>query len=282
MFLFQYATPAIPLLALLAISRKAKKQNSVFLSWAAVYLVFYALIFIGGSKARYISVAIPPLVALSSAFVAGVYAKVRRRDWINFAAVFAISLLIIIALNSYGTGGNFNQHTASLNALAGNALFWFPGFASSPFAIRIQSFVFAAAASLVLFMAGLKLPARLRGITLIMLAISLSFSSFATFQSYYPTVGPDYRQTYHEMLAYIDSTSLKEPIYAQTEGFNLFSKKAVLTSPLQGISGTVILMDLQTFDDPALEEFEGFLKNECTQKKTFNSNGFMFGYVFEC
>ena len=286
-FLFFYAMPFIPLLALYAYFWKRRKQEKILFIYLLVFLIFYTFILYGGVKLRYLMVIIPPLYILSGRVISDIFNKISKNDIINFIATFVISFLIIIGLNSYGTTQDFNAQTASFDLIVNNSFYWYSGHGSSPFAIHIHSFIFVSVLSVILFLGIIYAKKDTKKLLIIILiSLNLSYNFFVVAESFNPTIGPDYSKTFREMAFDVDAMNLKEPIYNMVKGLNLNAKKELVgLSPYlteYDVSGTIIMIDTQAFGHPAYKTFEDYVKNHCTEKKVFYSNGQKFGYFFEC
>jgi 4-amino-4-deoxy-L-arabinose transferase-like glycosyltransferase len=276
-FLFQYGTPLLCLLPLLLI-RKREKKDFILFFYIAMILLFYTLVLPGGAKARYLMPAVPVLAMLSSKSITLLAKKFERRDAIRFACLFFAFLVIIMALNSYGVHESFNSKKMLASLLFENSMFWYSGFASTPFAIHIHSIIFLIAASIVMFL----LSFRYGSLLVPIIAIGLAFNFFVVVQSFYPTVGPNFTSTALEMTDYYKTHDLDCKPYSTDKTFTYYLDGVSfidMTSPPEGIEGCILACDVQDFTKS--QNFKDMVSG-CEMEKSFYSNGFEFGYIYRC
>jgi 4-amino-4-deoxy-L-arabinose transferase-like glycosyltransferase len=289
-FGFQYMTPMLPLLAALAVLRKRDEWRGVLVIPALAFLFFYSFVLTGGSKSRYLSILVPPVAILAGSALDWLTERLSFRDAVRIGALSLAFVAPLIVLNSYGTHSNIDFQTASASLVSGNALFWYNGQASSPFAIRVQSFLFFMAVpvlmfALVLLRRGGRIP------LMVMVSSCLAFSGFLIFESYAPGIGPNYSETVLEMAGYYRASGGGMDTYALSlsQGFLLeagidgyrtlspFRPEAFDT-----LKGRLAVIDVQLFDLPDLQSLRSSIYSNCVVERVFESNGYPFGYFFLC
>ena len=296
-FILQYATPLIPILVLLSFRNRSGRE-AILYSWISVFLIFYTLLVPGGGKVRYLMILIPPLYILAARGLLA-FPAIGKKTAI-YAALLSVAFLgIIFALNTYGSMKTFNTHNLGMQTVIDNGFFWYGGHGSSVFAIHIQSFIFVVALSALLFAASFKKSYFLNAL-LAILALSIAFNGFILFQSFHPTVGPDYRATLEAIAA--DYKDTEGPIYGITQFRNalniyfggervgytglLLNRDAAgnFNWSMPDMKGSkVIVIDAELMDNPMFIEPVGrFLSKNCTLEKKYYSNNYPFGYVYNC
>lgn len=275
-FLFQYGTPILLLIPLYFLKNR-KRRDYLLISYVLVVLAFYTFFISGGPKARYITPAVPVLLILSSKVISDFVTKARKSG-IVFGSVFALSLLMIVLLNSYGTGEAFNSQNPDVGLLIQNSMFWYSGFASSPFAIHIHSLVFVAAASLILFLLWLRSGQRF---LIALVSLSLAFNFFVIAQSFYPTVGSDFTGTVQGMAEYQKTGGLECELTTE-KAFMFYIEDLEFVNEdftREDVEGCVLGVNIQGM--LGSERFRDLLGG-CEVIETFESNGFDFGYIYNC
>lgn len=276
-FLFQYGTPILCLAPLYSIWRRERKDNILFI-YIAVILLFFTFVIMGGPKARYIMPAVPLIVMLASKNMLAFSGRLNRHNLLVFASLFAVSLLLIVSLNTYGVKETFNSKNMGLGLVAENSLFWYSGFASYPFAIRIHPFLFVVSASVILFLLSLrygKLP------LIAIVSVSLAFNSVILVQSFNPTFGPNLKNTVTEMTEYYRESGMECDLYAAEKVFSYYSSdiKYVDLAQETRVVGCLFAVDVQGMTNTELfREATG----NCIVIEKFYSNGFEFGYIYDC
>lgn len=278
-FLFQYGTPILCIVPLYSL-KKSGKQEYLLFSFLVVFLVLYALVIPGGPKARYMMPMVPVLAILASKNLAGFSGKFSRKDLKEFIIFFAVSLAVLILLNMYGTSESFNSQKIDPGLLLRNSMFWYSGLASTPFTIHVHSLIFVIAASVTLFALSLRFGMRF---FTALIALGLAFNCFIVFQSFYPTVGPDYSATIFEMMEYYKASNLScSSLYSTEKSFMFYMdgvKNYYDIVAQKDLKGCVFTVNVQDFTD--IGNMENLLK-DCTKVKSFYSNNFELGDIYVC
>ncbi|MCD6590652.1 MAG: glycosyltransferase family 39 protein [Candidatus Aenigmarchaeota archaeon] len=294
-FLFQYGTPILSLFPLYLLIRSEEKDCLLF-SYLGVLFFFYTFVLMGGPKARYLMPTVPVLAILSSKAIS-FQIKFARRKLVVFAVCFILFSLIVLALNSYGVQEAFNTRNAKLSLLLENSMFWYSGFASTPFAIHVHSFIFMVVFSLGLFIFSLKY----RNFMAPLLSLAFAFNFFILIQSFYPTIGPAYTKTVNEMVEFYENAHLNCDrlfltekgllYYFGDEAFHFFEVngdliaygKSLEMRKLKkeggGVKGCIFVTYLQNLKS---EKWLREILRGCEEIKAFPSNGFDFGYIYRC
>jgi len=275
-FLFQYGTPILCLLPLYSL-RKSEKREYILFSFAIIILVFYAFVIPGGSKARYIMPAVPALAILASKSISEIFRKFDRNDASKFICLFAAALALLSLLNAYGTQEAFNSQKLKPSLLLQNSMFWYSGFASVPFAIHVHSLIFVIAASIALFLLSLKFG---KFFVIALISLGLAFNFFILFQSFNPTVGPDFTRTVSQMVEYYKAGNFNCTLYSTEKTFMFYLNDVEFYETLQkGLKGCVLTMNVQDFYET--ETFKNAFET-CKKINPFYSNGFDIGRFYIC
>jgi|GEM_PF-1904935 len=205
-----------------------------------------------------------------------------KKDAHYVISLSAAFIAAITALNMYGSLKTFNFQSPSLGTVVDNGLLWYSGHASAPFAIHVQSFIFVAALSAVLFAATLRKNYFTKAIFLLF-ALNIAFNAFILFQSIYPTAGPQYEKTLKTIAA--DFRDSNEPLYAASQFRNspnvyFGDERTDYYEP--GKKGKLILIDLQLLDSPGFLKTGAYIESNCGLEKTYFSNNYPFAYVYDC
>lgn len=277
-FIVQYATPLVLIVAVMAFKNR-KPEESLLLSWIAVFFVAYIVLAIEGGKVRYLAILIPPLYVLSAKRISDILSDFKRSDMKLIIYLSLIFLAIIIALNMYGSIELFGLQNMNLRTIIDNGFLWYSGRGSASFMIHIHSFIFVVAASAILFAASFK-QKYFKNAMLLLIALNITFSSFILFQSFYPTVGPQYEKTLQNLaLNYTNST---EPLYGLglfPGALNIYFGDSIVGDYAPGKEGKVIMINLQLFEDT---QYKKYIMDNCALKATYISNNYPSAYVYNC
>jgi hypothetical protein len=222
--------------------------------------------------------AVPALALVSARCVSLALPKPTKNNILLSAAAVFSTLVIMAALNLYGTQDAFNSQNLDLGLLIKNSMFWYSGFASVPFAIHVHSLAFVAALALALFVLSLKFGTKP---LIVLFSVGLAFNFFVLAQSFYPTFGPNYTGTIDEITAYYKE-NLNCTAYFTEKAFVLYLDGTPVdytNSP--PVSGCLIALNVQ--DISVSPKFTAFADiSKCNVLKTFDSNGFAFGHIYAC
>lgn len=277
-FMFQYGTPILCLIPMyLFLFRKHQRMDYILLFYIAFMLVFFTFVTTGGPKVRYIMPVVPALAILASRTINVIFKRFEKNEVIIFFAFFLVSVLLIVLFNSYGVQEAFNSRNLQFNLLLQNSVFWYSGFASTPFAIHVHSLIFIITISIMLFLLSLKFG---RKLIIIILSISIAFNFFVLAQSFYPSYGPNFSDTMHEMVDYeIDKVDCDK--YATEKSFEFYMDGAEFLdyTSRYSVKGCIYSVDVQGF--VSSQGFGEYVR-DCETLKVFNSNGFDFGFIHYC
>ena len=293
-FLFQYGTPILFLLPLYLIG-KFERKDYILLSYTGVIIFFYTFVVAGGPKVRYIMPIVPILIILSSKSIITFIKKFDRRDITIFACLFVLSISLISIFNTYGAQEAFDSKNMRLDLLLGNSMFWYSGFASTPFAIHIHSLIFVILVSVILFLFSFKFGNKF---IIAIISLGLAFNFFILAQSFNPTIGPNYTDTVSQMVGYKETHDMECEIYLTEKslwyyfedalqlygiGNDLFSRvnmtdevKSIKFEDIKGCVFTIKIKDWERY------EWLKNVVNKCEKIMVFRSNGFDSGYIYRC
>ncbi len=295
-FILQYATPLIPILAFLSLKNRTGKEKILF-SWIAIFLIFYTFLVPGGGKVRYLMVIIPPLYIMAARGFLNI-ADMKKRETISVVLMSVAFLGIIAALNMYGTMKTFNTHNLSIQTVIDNGFLWYSALGSSVFAIHIHSFIFVVTLSGLLFALSFR-QSYFRNAILAILALSMAFNGFILSESFNQTVGPNYKETLPIIAT--DYNTTKGPIYGINQFKNTLNlyfdgerieySEPILERDAAGnlswskpkMKGKIIVVDVEQIDNPLYIASTGkYLSENCRLEKTYYSNNYPFGYIYDC
>lgn len=280
-FLFQYGTPVLCLIPLYMIFLKRyEKKDYLLFSYAGIILVFFTFVIPGGPKARYIMPAVPALAILASRSIPMALGKTGARDAKKFVFILAVSFALLVFLNAYGVQGAFNSQNIDTGLLLRNSMFWYSGFASTPFAIHVHSLMFVAIASIILFMLSFKFG---KNFAIAVISISMAFNFFILAQSFYPTAGPNFTSTVFEMTEYYKAGNLNcTALYSTEKALMFYLDNVKPPDDIIGgknLKGCVFALNVQDYSES--EDFMNAVSS-CRKLNTFYSNGFQFGSFYIC
>ncbi len=285
MFLFQYATPLLPICSFLALYNRKKEENLLFL-WAAVYLLFYTFMFKRPIIPRYLMVIIPPMGILTAKVISDIFNEFNKSDMLRLAFATIISMVVIVIPTAFLI---INSNYISVFKSVIEILpFWYGGTGGPPFFIYTYSFLFVSILSLWLFMfilVFIKSKERVRYAMLILISLSLAFNIVILHESLSPVMGPDYSDTVFRLVDFYRENNMLSPLFSVNEEIpfylelnNYYDLEAPNTrANIERIGGTVLFLNVPF---RYVEFKEAFKK--CNHIKTFHSNSYEAGFVFIC
>ncbi len=286
MFLFQYATPLLPICSVLALYNRKKEENLLFL-WVTVYLLFYTFMFKRPIMPRYLMVIIPPMGILTAKVISEIFIEFRKSDMLRLAFATIISMVVIVILKAFLII-NFN-YIRVFKSVIEISPFWYGGTGGPPFFIYTYSFLFVSILSIWLFIflifAKTFSKNRFKFAMIALISLSLAFNIIILHESVSPVIGPDYSDTVFRLVDFYKGNEMSSPLYSVNEEIpfylelnNYYDLEAPNTrANIKQIGGTVLFLNVPFRYVEFKEAFE-----KCNRIKTFCSNGYEAGFVFIC
>lgn len=289
----QYGTPLLLFFPILAFTKLRKKDELIFVLWAAGFFIMDIFLNTLGNIARYQMLMIPALSILSaSAIIRSFEWNVQTRQIIKKTIIAFVIFLAIFILFNIGINGTtpFSFYFFNLDLLLSNAPVWYTSTSGPMFMVSIYSLLFVGFLSTLFFAYYFvsQNESFKRNILIVVIGLSLAFNVVLLEEYLFGLQSPSYETAIRGMVTYGETHEWKKPLFSIDEevayylGENYYTFKDLSSSEnrvfLPG-GGTVFWLNMP-------EKRGGFMWNDvqdnCDLKETIVDKGFEIGYIFTC
>ena len=306
MFLF-WATPLLIGLALLALF-KFEKQDTLFLVWLSVAILFNTFVINTGDFSRYYMHTIPAMAILGGVVISKF--RFNRKQVLAGVVVGAVYYVIIVLLNARLlklVPRIMSYYMSQIKLLDFNFLFSYTSSSGPTFGVSflIILLTFSLSAILLfLIVVGRKTTKFATLCLVLFLAINIAFNAVLIQEYVFHVQGPDPSQATYDLVEYFYQNNLSYPVYSNDEGIlfyldysywasNRLVGSSIVSLPdnefdvdisaklarVQKDGGTVLLLNWpQIPDESQLWE----VTSKCTLISSFYSNDYLIGSVYTC
>ena len=245
---------------------------------------------IGGNLQRYLSVAVPPMILLSSKYVYENTRKInfRLNDALYFIFFTIVFIIFLYHLNNFGVNAIFSIQNLDFSLVFKNPYFIYWGSVTTIYLMRIYTYLSTLLLTFVLFISYLYINRRNDKISkiifILLISLNLAYNTLVLKESFFPTIGYNYSQATYDIINYSDKVDGN--IYAlSVKPLPTISKniKFMENSEIHNKFFLLLQWSLARINDKPNKEVKEILdKNKCTIIKDFYSNGFKFASLYEC